>query len=301
MRKILVLINPGAGSGKGVLARRKLEEALKRDNALRESVIHIGYTTPGGWDKEVDSYLNSAETVAVCGGDGTVHRIINMLVKKSINKRIGLYPMGTGNDLAINLGCKQDDFISFIKRMINGGTVKKLDIFSLNKKVFFTNYAGFGYDGYLVGMYDSLTKSLRETALSGLPFFKYFLFVYTGVHTILFYHRKVRTSSGRSYADILVNNLGTYGGGCKYSESSSINDGMIEFSFFHSKIAFYKLMANWLSPYKFAIDHESRKPPQILSFDSPVPVQVDGEDYTGFFEDCKEFEITHEGLLEVRV
>ena len=45
--------------------------------------------------------------VIICGGDGTVHWVVNELIRKGIDMRkvaIGVLPIGTGNDFCRSIG-----------------------------------------------------------------------------------------------------------------------------------------------------------------------------------------------------
>ena len=96
---MLVIANANAGT----LEQAALEEALEvlrraADVELRET------SSPS----ELDEVLGSSEdrVVVVAGGDGSLHAVVNALHRLSLlgSTRLGLVPLGTGNDFARGAG-----------------------------------------------------------------------------------------------------------------------------------------------------------------------------------------------------
>ena len=70
-----------------------------------------------------------ARTLIVAGGDGTLHEVVNGLAKRSGTgpaPRLGLVPLGTGNDLACALGIPSDPDAALA--LLDGGAPNPLDL-----------------------------------------------------------------------------------------------------------------------------------------------------------------------------
>ncbi|MDN3351123.1 diacylglycerol kinase family protein [Actinomadura sp. DC4] len=68
------------------------------------------------------------ETVVAAGGDGSIHRLVAALYERGeLDQRtVGLLPLGTGNDLARNLGIPLDP--AGAGRVLGDGEVRELDL-----------------------------------------------------------------------------------------------------------------------------------------------------------------------------
>lgn len=144
MRNILFIINPAAGQGqskevlpiiKEVLSRYEIEYDIKissRKNQITEMVSE-------------SVHLNTYTDIVAVGGDGTVVETINGILGYDI--RLGLIPMGTGNDLARTLNVPSDP-VKALEKIVYG-QVKEVDLGSANGTVF-VNSAGVGIDGAII-------------------------------------------------------------------------------------------------------------------------------------------------------
>ncbi len=103
MERILVIANSKAGS----LEQEALEEAL--DVLRRAADVEVRET---GSRSELDEALGSAgdRAVVVAGGDGSLHAVVNALhrLERLGSARLGLVPLGTGNDFARGVGVPLD-------------------------------------------------------------------------------------------------------------------------------------------------------------------------------------------------
>jgi len=92
------------------------------------------------------------------GGDGTVHNLINGVFNQSTVKAseivVGLIPVGTGNDWARhhNIPTNYKKAIKVIsKRNVKRQDVGAITVLSKKQRVvYFMNYAGLGFDGYVI-------------------------------------------------------------------------------------------------------------------------------------------------------
>jgi YegS/Rv2252/BmrU family lipid kinase len=102
MRRVALIENPSSGS---LSPRRKhvVREALEALCAASIEVHHMLIDGPGSGallaQQAIDSGCDSA---LVCGGDGTVHQVLQPLVGTGV--ALGVLPLGTANALAANLG-----------------------------------------------------------------------------------------------------------------------------------------------------------------------------------------------------
>lgn len=138
-RKFIYFINPISGTGGKVL----LLETIKRKTAEKEIPFEILHTSAAGDYSYLIEKITAEKItdVIVCGGDGTVNQIANVLQGIAIN--IGIIPMGSGNGLAF--AAKIPKRIDRALEIIFNGRSEYVDGFYINKK-FSCMLCGLGFD-----------------------------------------------------------------------------------------------------------------------------------------------------------
>jgi len=142
--KHLIIVNTHAGNGKQ--AAEKAKEAF-------EGLNYQIYETVD--QRSAISFLkdyfnkNKEETVRVyaCGGDGTLHEVVNGLVGYK-NAELALYACGTGNDFAKIYGGKDtfNDFKALINGKIEEIDLTKLEGDKMKEPWYSVNVINFGFD-----------------------------------------------------------------------------------------------------------------------------------------------------------
>ena len=102
---VLIIYNPNAMRG-------KIEEFLPRVKqrlSVRYSKVDI-VTSPNENGSEELARKNSGkyDIILSCGGDGTLHDVVNGVLKSGFNPIIGILPFGTCNDVAHSLNVPSD-------------------------------------------------------------------------------------------------------------------------------------------------------------------------------------------------
>ena len=149
--KHLIIFNPSAGNGK---YGANFEELIKESFKGLDFEL---YRTEG--PRKVIGFLreyfkkNNKDTVRVyaCGGDGTVHEVVNGLVGFD-NAELAILPVGTGNDFVKTYGAMNDNIDQYrsFKPLINGQAVaidlSKISGPSLKEPMYSVNVINFGFD-----------------------------------------------------------------------------------------------------------------------------------------------------------
>src|SRR5580692_10365487 len=105
MRKALLLYNPLSGPRQG----RRVNQVESAQAVLRAGGVTVT-STPTAGPSDAASQVRQAisegcDTVFACGGDGTVHDVVQGLVGS--DGVLGVIPLGTANSLANDLGLPQ--------------------------------------------------------------------------------------------------------------------------------------------------------------------------------------------------
>lgn len=140
--KYVFIINTKSGKGKN--AEEFIPKLESYKAAHPELDIEIYPTRFAGDAKQYSTKLGySGEEVSIfaCGGDGTLFEVINGAYKYP-NVRIGIIPLGSGNDFARILGEREK--LCDISSQING-TVTKFDLIKAGNQVAI-NQCSMGFD-----------------------------------------------------------------------------------------------------------------------------------------------------------
>ena len=151
---IIAIANPVAGAGRGRRRWRRLLRYLRKF----EHQVETWWTRRAG-DGEplaLRALASAAERILAVGGDGTVHEIVNGLVKAfaqgPVNIPLGLIAIGRGNDYARSLRLPSspprmlDVALGNYAAAMDVGWIECRDEHGRPVRRCFNNVAGFGFD-----------------------------------------------------------------------------------------------------------------------------------------------------------
>lgn len=155
-----VLYNPHAGNGRGQTAARALTGVLP-DDTLRF------------WDLtelcDLDTFfdgLPQADAVILAGGDGTLNRFLNDMVRLPLTRDLYYFATGSGNDFFTDIGHQKGDAPCLLNPYLTD-----LPTVEVNGQTYrFLNGVGYGIDGYCCQEGDRLrtasTKPVNYAAIA---------------------------------------------------------------------------------------------------------------------------------------
>ncbi|MEA2559030.1 MAG: hypothetical protein QOH06_534 [Acidobacteriota bacterium] len=200
-----IIVNPGAGSVEDL---EVLESALGR---LPDS--HVLRTEAAGDAERFarEAVRDGADLVVAAGGDGTLNEVLNGLSEDFGKARLGLIPLGTGNDFARSIGVPSD--LEGAMTVLLEGTVRSLDVAraviggSGETCRYFVNMSAGGFSGEV----SERASDAKETwgplaymraAIGALPELKGFLTTITlnGAETLSLETYNIVISNGRYVA-----------------------------------------------------------------------------------------------------
>ncbi len=150
MYKFVFLINPISGGGQGKLIHEFLPEIMK-SMEFADSEWKAEFTKSEGMREQICEALSNTETLIAVGGDGTVSAVLSAMLTGGYASRvkIGLIPLGTGNDLARVLNLYKpfvDRGLLFLVRRLLRARATPFDIWKVNGKFAMANYFSAGID-----------------------------------------------------------------------------------------------------------------------------------------------------------
>jgi diacylglycerol kinase (ATP) len=115
-----IIVNPNAGSVEELEALEAQLDRLPDSEVLR---------TEAAGDAERlarEAVLGGADLVVAAGGDGTLNEVVNGLSDDFGKARLGLLPLGTGNDFARSIGVPDD--IEGALAILESGAARAVDV-----------------------------------------------------------------------------------------------------------------------------------------------------------------------------
>jgi len=214
-----IFVNPIAGGGKC----SKMYPVVVR--TLREAGVVCSVTVSQypGHITEVSSELAARghNTVIACGGDGTVNEVINGIA--GTRTALGIVPLGTGNDFAVNMGISKD--INLACTIIKERRIKKIDLVKVNDDRFFGGTGCIGFDAEVAAF-----ASRRRKEKSN-PFL---LHVMGGLLKFVSYKPKtveLRFDGQRYFGDIMLvafGNIRSYARGMVITPQAVSDDALLD-------------------------------------------------------------------------
>ena len=191
------------------------------------------------------------------GGDGTLHHVVNGIMMqrytKTSNIKLGVIPLGTGNDWIRTY--KIPNSIEKAINVIINNTVIFQDIgcitLASGKKEYFNNLAGIGYDGYVV-------KNLKYLKKIGS-----IAFLLSGLYSLLSYRKKkysitIRDETLKEECLMIIFGICKYsGGGLRVTKYPNPTDGLLDITIV-KKFSFFNLLFNLPKLYNGNIVHHKK-------------------------------------------
>jgi len=153
---VTVIVNPTSGQVDPEQRKTEIAQALAAHGYTCQYIA----TTPkqGARHYAEEANKHGADLLAVSGGDGTTVEALAGLIGSDIP--VAVFPAGTGNLLAINLGIPQD--INEAAQIALFGERRWIDLARIsfnNQHRYFAIIAGVGYDARMIGDADRETKN----------------------------------------------------------------------------------------------------------------------------------------------
>src|SRR5579871_1429478 len=187
MRRVALIYNPASGQH----SRRRAKTVKKALAVLKKAGIEaeaLETDAPGSARTLARAAArNGYDTVLACGGDGTVHEVLQSLVGTEV--ALGVVPLGTANALAKDLGLGTSP-VKAVQKLLTArpcpipvGKIFYRDEHGTERSRYFTVAAGVGADALLMASMDPglkrrlgyllyLIEATRIWATNSFPLFR---------------------------------------------------------------------------------------------------------------------------------
>ena len=211
------VVNPRSGRGKGARVAKDLPQLL----AARGWTARV--VTTGAPREAVEiarRASNEAPCVVAVGGDGTAHEVVNGLAQANGRAKLGIIPVGSGNDLASALGIPTT--IDAALDVLMRGRTLRIDLARFDDR-WFANSLGLGFEAQVT------LESMRIRKLRGFAIYLWALA--KAFRHLRCPHLVVRTDAGTFEGRKLLVSVGNgprVGGGFRLTPAASLTDGLLD-------------------------------------------------------------------------
>ncbi len=285
------LINPLSGGKRGRDLIVSLQQ-LKRNGDLEGEIAEIDYQQ---LDRQLE-YAKEFDALLVGGGDGTVSRILSLCKDQDII--IGILPLGTGNDLAKELGVYKSFSLTAPEKLINyykSGRTKEITLWKLEygdayeSFTTFCNYLSFGLDGVVVKEFSQWRDQFEEIP-QRIEIIRNRLFYLLsslrhGFYSFSLHGVKIRceekelSSFPSSVKTLMFSNISSCLGLGISNPRSSPFDEELEAIVNTSLLNYLTILSSYHLPFFRPVEIGTGQVWELLNMPKTLPLQIDGESH----------------------
>ncbi len=219
-KKILLIINPVAGQGRGKKYAAEIFDILSRRGGI--VTLYMTHASKTENKQFLLKNISCYDAIVCCGGDGTLSDTMSAIIEAKSQIPLGFIPVGTTNDFAKTLGIPSTPSKAALN--ISKWKKKKIDCGLFNGNVF---------------SYIAATGIFAEASYSATlfekNFFGHFAYILRGIESLghlKAFHMKVKADNKileNDYIYASVSNTTSLGGVFKLDpQKVKINDGLFE-------------------------------------------------------------------------
>lgn len=296
MKKFHFLINPISGGGQGQKVFDFLPEIMGSMGFGTEDWF-AEVSSRDGFDQQIHDAIRGTETLIAVGGDGTVSAVLKALLDSGQADRIkvGLIPLGTGNDLARVLGLYEpyvNKGLLFLVRRLVEAQDRPFDLWKVNGKWVMANYFSSGIDARIAAGFNQDRSQGKIPGNSVLANKMHYVrrFFMDRSYRIGKGLVRVRDAAGqwsehRVSGDrtVIIGNIPSFASGTNPFQNSNMADGLLEVVFVPALATFMGGMALGTNPL-LGNQYKKRFMPSLKATEVYVELgpddsmQLDGED-----------------------
>lgn len=299
--KTLVIVNPNADLGRAWRAAADLRPIVEEfGGADWTGTVYPTHAMELAKQAALEGY----ELVISAGGDGTIHEIINglMQVPAKQRPRLGIIPLGSGNDFAYAVGMEMNP--AHALHQVFTGVAKRVDVGRMQdghgRVEYFDNALGVGFDATVT------IRSRRFTYMRG-----FLIYLIAVLQTIILNHvapyMRISTDQEKWEEEMLmmvICNGPREGGGFLVAPDANPGDGSFHYAGIQrvSRPMMLRLIPEVMNGTHGRFHQvrlgELRK--MELIADQPLTIHADGEILAGFGVDIRQLSVEIQpGAVEV--
>ncbi len=289
--RIKVILNPWADRGRGIQKKEQIEQLGAQHGGLD---LIVTERPRHAQELALQAADDGYDIIVAAGGDGTIHEVVNGLVASQSDAKLGVIPIGSGNDFAYAMGISTD-LATAVSQLFNG-TPRTIDLARIEdakgRYQFVDNNIGIGFDAMVVVQTEAITR------IHG--FLMYFIAV---LRTITFYyqtpHLEMRFDDEKHAQDVLFLAMGIGargGGGFFLTPDARHDDDLIDSCTVNpvGRMTMLGMLSRAIKGTHTNSRHVTMRQSQRITIKAnmPLPIHVDGEMFAYPKDDIRHVTIT---------
>ena len=274
--RIKVILNPWADRGRGIEHKETIEKLGQQQGELD---LIVTQRPRQAQELALQAADEGYDLVVAAGGDGTTHEVVNGLFASQSEAKLGVLPIGSGNDFAYAMGISTD-LKTAVPRLFTS-TTQTIDLARVEddrgRYEIVDNNIGIGFDAMVVVQTESITR------VHG--FLMYFIAV---LRTIAFYyqtpHLGMRFDDERAAQETLFLAMGVGprgGGGFFLTPNARHDDNLVDSCLVNpvSRLTMFGMLQKAIKGTHIHSRHVTMRQNRRINIraNMALPIHVDGE------------------------
>lgn len=221
----VIIANPYAGGGR---AHKIAVHCVNTLNSLGiATTAHLPRSLPELHRVLAEVGEQRPPVVLACGGDGTVHEVLQVTVPRNIT--LGIIPAGTGNDIARSLGLPitiDGSYLRELARLVASNHAQRIDASLITR-----NETATWSLGVISAGFDSAVNERANRMSFGQGTVRYVLALLAELIPFTLNEFTVEIDGVRHHDSALliaIGNGGNYGGGMRICPNADMTDGYLD-------------------------------------------------------------------------
>lgn len=218
MKKIKLIYNSVAGQSK---FKYFLDTVIEKFMAAGLEVSIFRASKKSNLYEYLKNIEDDTYGIVVAGGDGTINRVVNVMMKNNIKVPLGIIPAGTSNDFAKHIEMPTN-FSKCIDKIL-AGNIQEVDVGLVNDK-YFINVCS-------AGLFTNASQKVDVVLKNIIGKISYFIEGARQMFKFKPFYVKIETKNDiiiEKVSLFLIFNGSSVGGLDKFTDSPSIQDGMFD-------------------------------------------------------------------------
>ena len=223
LKKLLLIYNPASGSGN---FREDLDDCVEMFQRFGYLVSLFRTSLEGDMGAQIEALISgegALDAIVVAGGDGTINRVVNAVMRSGCGAPLGIISAGTANDFARFIGVPAN--VRAACEAVAAQNLMRIDLGQVNGKDYFINVCA-------AGMLTNISHYVAQDLKNSFGKLAYYIKGLEQIPSFVPLRFRITTSYEALEEDLyffFILNSGGTGGFDRLSPAARLDDGLFDF------------------------------------------------------------------------